>query len=166
MDCGATVHLQIEKRLKEQNQYGSRVQALALSMMAAGNVAVNKARMLVSGMTDGLMRPSECFICKLYKRASGNLQAFMSNLKRVLIARALLYRDDTVVMIQTKRACMRFYGDETISYYTAHEHKDLEGMLDDRILTALTPETTVMHDHNRVNYNELFVFRTLSATSI
>lgn len=161
VDCGATVRLPIEKRLKEQNQYGSRVQALALSMMATGNVAVNKARMLVSGMTDGLMCPSEGFICKLYKRASGNLQEFMSDLKRVLITRALLYWDDTVVMIQTKRACMRFYGDETISYYTAHEHKDLEGMLDDQILTALTPETTVMHDHNRVNYNELFCFQNI-----
>ncbi|MDO4927394.1 MAG: hypothetical protein Q3980_17305, partial [Turicibacter sp.] len=95
------VRLQIDKRLKENNQYGSRVQALALSMMATGNVAVNKVRMLISGMTDGLMCLSEGFICKLYKRASENLQEFMAGLKRRLIKRVLLYWDDTVVMIQT-----------------------------------------------------------------
>lgn len=159
--CGAAVRLQIDKHLKEKNQYGSRVQALALSMMATGNVAVNKVRMLISGMTDGLMCLSEGFICKLYKRASENLQEFMADLKRRLIKRVLLYWDDTVVMIQTERACMRFYGDETISYYTAHEHKDLDSLLDDQILTVLTPETTVMHDHNRVNYNELFCFQNI-----
>ena len=101
--CGAAVRLQIDKHLKEKNQYGSRVQALALSMMATGNVAVNKVRMLISGMTDGLMCLSEGFICKLYKRASENLQEFMADLKRRLIKRVLLYWDDTVVMIQTER---------------------------------------------------------------
>lgn len=161
VDCGAVVRLQIEKHLKEKNQYGSCVQALALSMMATGNVAVNKVRMLISGMTDGMMHPSEGFICKLYQRASKNLETFLSGLKRVLITRTLLYWDDTVVMIQTKRACMRFYGDETISYYTAHEHKDLNSLRDDQILTVLAPETTVMHDHNRVNYNELFCFQNI-----
>ena len=64
MDCGAAVRLQIDNRLKEKNQYGSHVQALALSMMATGNVAVNKVRMLLSGMTDGLMCPSEGFLRK------------------------------------------------------------------------------------------------------
>lgn len=160
-DCGATVRLQIEKRLKEKNQYGSRVQALALSMMSTGNVAVNKVRMLIGGMTGGLMQPSEGFLCKLYKRAAGELQGFMAELKRAMITRELLYWDDTVIMIQTRRACMRFYGDETISYYTAHEHKDLDSLLEDQVLTVLSPETTVMHDHNRVNYNELFCFQNI-----
>lgn len=117
--------------------------------------------MLISGMTGGLMCLSEGFICKLYKRASENLQEFMAGLKRRLVKRVLLYWDDTVVTIQTERACMRFYGDETVSYYTAHKHKDLDSLLDDQILTVLTPETTVMHDHNRVNYNELFCFQNI-----
>lgn len=51
---------------------------------------------------------------------------------------------------------MRFYGDETIAYYTAHDAKDLDGMMEDAILTVLTEETTVMHDHNRINYNDRF----------
>lgn len=129
--------------------------------MATGNVAINKVRMLINGMTSGFMNPSEGFISKLYKRASNNLGIFMNELKKVLICRALVYWDDTVIMIQTQRACMRFYGDETISYYTAHEHKDLDSLIEDDILTLLTWDTTVMHDHNRVNYNEKFCFQNI-----
>lgn len=161
VDCGATVRLQIEKQLKEKNQYGGNVQALALSLMTTGNVAINKVRMLINGMTSGFMNPSEGFISKLYKRASNNLGIFMNELKKVLICRDLVYWDDTVIMIQTQRACMRFYGDETISYYTAHEHKDLDSLIEDDILTLLTWDTTVMHDHNRVNYNEKFCFQNI-----
>ena len=158
IDCGALARLQIDVKLKEQNQYGSNVQAMALSLMSTGNVAINKVRMLINGMTNGLMNLSEGFICKLYGRAFNGLSIFIAGVRRELIKRALIYWDDTVIMIQTKRACMRFYGDETISYYAAHDHKDLEGLLEDDILTVLTKETTAMHDHNKVNYNGRFSF--------
>lgn len=161
MECGAEVRIQVASRLKEANQYGSTVQAVALSFMVTGNVAINKVRMLINGMTSGLMTPSEGFICKLYKRAAMGLAAFIKDLRAVMIQRAVLYWDDTVIMIKTKRACMRFYGDESISYYTAHSSKNLGSLLEDDILTVLTEETTVMHDHNKVNYNEKFSFRNI-----
>lgn len=69
-----------------------------------------------------------------------------------------LGEDDTVIMIKTKRGCLRFYGDDRIAYYTAHNHKDLDSLEDDKILKLLTKETMVMHDHNTVNYNERFCF--------
>lgn len=160
-DCGTAVRLQIDKRHKEKNQYGNHIQALALSLMATGNVAINKVRMLINGMTDGIMDPCEGFICKLYKRASDGLADFKEELRKIMITRTLVYWDDTVIMIQTARACMRFYGDETIAYYTAHDAKDLDGLIEDDILTVLTKDTTVMHDHNRVNYNERFSFQNI-----
>lgn len=129
--------------------------------MATGNVAINKVKMMLNGMINGEMNPSEGFVCKLYKRASGELKDFKEDLRKNMICRSLLYWDDTVIMIQTERACMRFYGDENISYYTAHAAKDLEGIIEDDILTVLTSETHVMHDHNRVNYNERFSFLNL-----
>ncbi len=161
VDCGAQLRQLIEPNLKEANQYGNTVQAMALSLMVTGNVAINKVSMLLNGMTGGMMNPSEGFICKLYKRASLKLDDFIKDLRVELIQRAILYWDDTVIMIKTKRACMRFYGDETISYYTAHTSKNLEGILEDDILTVLTDETTVMHDHNKVNYNKQFSFRNI-----
>lgn len=85
IECGARVRLQIDPKLKEANQYGRNVQAMALSLMATGNVAVNKVRMLINGMTAGAMNPSEGFIWKLYKRASVNLEKFMRDLKSRMI---------------------------------------------------------------------------------
>lgn len=82
-------------------------------------------------MTGGLMHPSEGFLYKLYKRASGNLEGFLKELKGIIVS---------------------------ISYYTAHEHKGLDSLLDDRVLAMLTPQTIAMHDYNRVNYNEHFCF--------
>lgn len=157
-DCGAIVHQPVENNLKEKRQYGSNVQAMALSLMVTGNVAINKVKMLTSGMTGGLMQMSEGFICKLFQRAARSLEPFLSGLKRIVVTRPIVYWDDTVIMIKKARACMRFYGDGNISYYTAHMRKDMDGLLEDGILEALRPETTVMHDHNKVNYNERFCF--------
>ena len=63
-----------------------------------------------------------------------------------------MYWDDTVIMVDKKRACLRFYGDEKIAYYTAHKQKNEEGIIEDGILNTLSNEVTVMHDHNKINY--------------
>ena len=162
--CGDRVRLAIGKNHKEKNQYGSNAQAMALSLMATGNVAVNKVRMLISGMTNGEMLLSEGLISKLYKRAAAALKVFLAEIRGFIIQKTLLYWDDTVIMIKTARACMRFYGDETVAYYTAHQHKDMDSLLNDGILPVLTDETTVMHDHNRVNYNDLFCFKNIECS--
>ena len=160
-DCGAQVRLQIEKHLKEQNQYGSTVQALALSLMVTGNMAVNKVCLFFSGMTGESLHPSEGYVCKLCRRAAKGLEDFKAGLKKAMIQRTVLFWDDTVAMINKQRACMRFYGDEQISYYTAHEKKDLGSLIEDNVLELLTAQTTVMHDHNTVNYNERFCFENI-----
>jgi transposase len=161
--CGAAVRQQIPENLKEPNQYGDHVQALALSLMNTGNVAINKVRALLFGMTGGAMTQSEGFIAKLQSRAASGLRMFVENLKTVLVHRTLVYWDDTVIMINTERACLRFYGDDTISLYAAHEHKDKESLDDDGILGLLESTTFAMHDHNKVNYNVRFFFQNLDA---
>ena len=65
------------------------------------------------------------------------------------------------VYINTNRACLRFYGDEKISYYMAHDRKDLDGIVEDKVLDYLDENQTVMHDHNKVNYNERFFFNNI-----
>lgn len=54
---------------------------------------------------------------------------------------------------------MRFYGDDKIAYYTAHPQKNKAGLDEDQILTSLSKDTIVMHDHNKVNYNEDYDFK-------
>ena len=129
--------------------------------MNTGNVPINKVRTLLIGMTADCMHPSEGYIAKLQKRAARGLEMFMSDLKILLIQRNVLYWDDTVIMINTARACLRFYGDESISFFTAHEHKDIESLEDDNILPLLPSSATVMHDHNKVNYNAKFSFQNI-----
>ena len=37
----------------------------------------------------------------------------------------------------------------------------MNGLIDDNILAVLTKDTTVMHDHNKVNYNGQFSFENI-----
>jgi hypothetical protein len=82
----------------------------------------------------------------------------MEELRQAVLRLNLLFRDDTVIMIRTARGCLRFYGNEKLALYKAHRHKDKEGLYKDNILALLPAETVVMHDHNKVNYNEAYHF--------
>lgn len=48
-NCHKKVHQNIPIRLKEENQYGSEVQAIALSLLNEGNVSMNKIRHIIKG---------------------------------------------------------------------------------------------------------------------
>ncbi len=160
-NCGTEFRSQIPPQLKEKAQYGSGLQALALSLTNTVNASMNKVSMFLEGITNGELTPCEGYVAKLQVRAAKGLRQFREELKLVLISRKLIYWDDTVIMILTERACFRFYGDETIAYYTAHMHKDMESLDDDNVLNLLTADTKTMHDHNTVNYNEKYSFENI-----
>lgn len=156
--CGEIVRTGIAPGHRAEWQYGPSVQALALSLMTTANTAINKIPMILSGITRGTVHPSEGYIAKLPKRAANGLLQFMSDVKAHIKELPLVYWDDTVVMADKSRICLRFYGDEKIAYYTAHQKKDLAGVLEDGILQALPKTARVMHDHNSINYNKAFIF--------
>lgn len=156
--CHKEVHEKIPVRLKEENQYGSEINALALALTNEGNVPCNKIRKIIRSFSHNEIDMSEGYIIRLQKRASKNLQDFKSALYNALLKENLMYWDDTVIMVNQNRSCLRFYGTEKIAYYVVHEHKDLEGIKEDKILNTLSENTTVMHDHNKVNYNEDFSY--------
>lgn len=157
--CGKTFHENIPNNLKSENQYGPAVQALELTLMNQANVTINKAQKITYGMTDGEIDLSEGYISKLQKRASDKLEEFMKEMRGEIIKQKLLHWDDTVIMVDTSRSCLRFYGTENLAMYTAHEHKNKEGLDNDRILNVLAKDTVVVHDHNKVNYNEEYKFK-------
>jgi hypothetical protein len=161
VECGIEARQPIPSNLKEPNQYGGKVQALALSLMNTGNVAINKVRTLLPGMTNGDMTQSEGYIAKLQSRAAAEVSMFVAELKTELVRRSLVYWDETVIMINTARSCLRFYGDDTISLYTAHARKDMAGIDEDGVLGLLQSTTFAMHDHNKLNYNEKFFYQNL-----
>jgi hypothetical protein len=160
-DCGEHFRTGIAPTLRAKCQYGPMTQAAALSLMNTVNAPINKVRTFLSGLTGGQIVPSEGYIAKLQLRAATALGTFMEDLRHILITRSLVYWDETVIMINKARGCLRFYGDETIAYYAAHLRKDMESLDEDNVLILLTPDTSVMHDHNKVNYNDKFSYRNL-----
>ena len=158
-ECGKTFHEEIPNNLKEENQYGPEVQALELTLMNQANVTINKAKKITYGMTKGEIDLSEGYIAKLQKRASDKLCDFMKEMKAEIIKQPILHWDDTVIMIDTNRSCLRFYGTEKLAMYTAHSKKDKNGLDEDGILNVLDKETIVEHDHNKINYNEDYCFK-------
>lgn len=163
--CGETVKTGQGPNLKADAQYGANVDALSLSLMNTTNAAINKVPMFLSGLTGEEICPSEAYMVKLQRRSAQNLGQFRQDLRRLMIERDLLYWDDTVIWADKARICLRFYGDEDIAYYVAHEKKDLNGIMEDDILTVLQATTKVMHDHNTVNYNPLFAFINLECNA-
>lgn len=144
--------------LKAENQYGSVIQAMALALLNLGSVSINRTQRLLSGLTSETLSVSQGYLSKLQKRFSRKLTSFVEDVRAACIFSDLIYWDDTVVFINTSRACFRFYGNEHIALYYAHMKKDLAGILEDNVLPRLPSTTTVMHDHNTINYHEGFVF--------
>ena len=144
--------------MKEENQYGSNVQALSLSLMNIGNVSVNKVRKMIYGLSEEDINPTEGYIIKQQKKAAKALNNFNNALTKSCLNLKTVYWDDTVIDINKSRGCLRFYGDEKIALYKAHAAKDKKGLDEDNILKLLPKETVVMHDHNKVNYNKEYSF--------
>jgi hypothetical protein len=157
--CGKECHEPIPNRLKEECQYGPEVQALALDLMDEGHVTINKTAKMIFGLTRGELALSEGYLAKLQRRASKAAEDFCADLKREILTQPIMHWDDTVVMVNKRRACLRFYGNETLALYKAHERKNKEGMDEDGMLRLLPATTVVVHDHLMVNYNKEFSYQ-------
>lgn len=157
-NCKKNVRKNIPENLKEDNQYGNKVQATALTLANIGNVPMNKIRKIICGLTMNEIDLSEGYIAKLQKRAASKLEQFIIDLKFYITHLNLLYWDDTVIMINTQRSCMRFYGNEDVALYCAHLQKNKDGLDKDNVLKMLSSSTVVEHDHNIINYNDEYSF--------
>ncbi|MBQ9155999.1 MAG: IS66 family transposase [Eubacterium sp.] len=160
-ECGKRVRAPIPKRLKEENQYGANIQAMVLALLDLGFISVKRTRDITIGMMDRELRLSEGFVGKVQKKAARMLKDFNEEVKAFCLVQKILYWDDTVVFMNTARACFRFYGNEKVAYYRAHESKGAEGIKDDGILANLTEKTTLMHDHVKYNYRKEFLFKNI-----
>lgn len=131
-NCGKTVRTK-DSSLKAENQYGPAIQATALALMNLGFVSMNRTRFLLCGIDPESISISEGYLAKLQKRHASRLQGFADDVRTACVGSPLLYWDETVVFIDTSRACVRFYGNEQLAYYTAHMNKNLEGIMEDTL---------------------------------
>ena len=74
LECGTIFISEIPPGLRGEAQYGSGIQALALTLTNNVNAAMNKNAMFLAGITNGELTPCEGYIAKLQKRAAGQLQ--------------------------------------------------------------------------------------------
>ena len=157
-NCHNIVRENIPKNLKEENQYGNKVQAHVLSLTNIANVPFNKTRRIITGLTSNEINLSEGYIAKLQKRASNLLEDFIIDLKDYIYTVSTIHWDDTVIFVNKKASCLRAYCDDDFILYTAHERKNKTGLDEDDILNKLPSTTRVVHDHNMVNYNKDYVY--------
>ena len=160
-ECGKITRAKIPEQLKEKNQYGPGIQSLTLALVDLGFVSVARAQEMLTGILGNGLTPSMGFVGKVQKKAARFLKEFREEVKKVCLTQRVLYWDDTVIFINTARACFRFYGNEKVAYYTAHAAKDAKGIEEDGILSALTEKTYLMHDHVKYNYRKEFLFRNI-----
>ena len=156
--CGKTIRTK-DPSLKAENQYGPAIQATALALMNLGFVSINRTRSLLCGIDPESVLLSEGYLAKLQKRYGDRLRAFAEDVRNACVGLPLLYWDETVVFIDTSRACIRFYGNDRLALYTAHMNKNLDGIMEDNVLPALPETATVMHDHCLINYRKDFRYR-------
>ena len=158
LECKKEIISPIPNNLKEDNQYGSNIKALAVSLVNEGFVSFNRTKSLINGFTSGYVNMSEGFMVKLQKQSFNNLTVFNNDLKLKMLNESIIHWDDTVIMIDGQKSCLRFYGNEKLALFTAHETKGKVGIQEDAILSNLKKETTVVHDHLTHNYSEEYEF--------
>ena len=156
--CGKTFHKEIPNYLKEECQYGKNLKSLILTLTNVGNVSLNKQRRIISGLSMGEIDPCEGYLAKLQKQASKKLDKFIEEIRKNIIGSEIVYWDDTVININGNQSCMRYYGNESVCLFKAHEKKNKEGIDKDNILKLLSSNTVVEHDHNKINYNPEYSF--------
>lgn len=156
--CGKLVHEYIPNHLKEECQYGSQVKSLVLTLTNIGNVPYNKQRRILSGLSIEEIEPCEGYLAKIQRVASKKLDKFIEELRCALLKSEIVYWDDTVISINKNQSCMRYYGNDYVCLFKAHEKKNKAGIDEDKILPYLSSNTVVEHDHNKVNYNSDYGF--------
>ncbi len=157
-DCGHEFHSNIPKCLKEENQYGTTVQSLAVCLTNEIYTPFNKTVKLVSGITYGEINLSEGYVVKLQKRAYKYLEQFIEDLKKYFPNQTVYGWDDGVISVNKKQAILRVYCTDKVVLTLAHNKKDEASLDDDNILIKTTNTTIVMHDHILHNYNEKYSF--------
>lgn len=157
-DCGKVFHENIPNHLKEDIQYGSRLKSVALTLTNVGNVPFNKIRRILSGLSMEEINPTEGYLAKLQKVSGKGLDNFIKELEDAVRTSEIVYWDDTVIQVDKKQSCMRYYGNDNICLFKAHEKKNKDGLDKDDILNKLSCKTIVEHDHNKVNYNDEYCY--------
>ena len=161
-ECNKDFHINIPNNLKEDIQYGRRLQSLAVCLTNDIYTPFNKTVKLISGITNGEIRMSESYVTKLQKRAAGYLEDFIDELKNHIISSPVYGWDDGVVSINKKDGILRTYCTDNTALFIGHEKKNEAGLDEDGILVNTSKDTIVMHDHLIITIMKNILLKMLS----
>ena len=162
--------------------YGNNVNAIALSLMNEANTALNKVSSVLSGISNNEINMSEGYLIKLQKKSSEKLTNFIYDLKEKVVLLDRIFWDDTTVNFgiekpaegydekdlkyleegknkKVREGTIRFYGDDNLALLIGHRNKNFDSINDDDILSRLSENCVVMHDHLLLNYNDKYKFK-------
>lgn len=154
--CNMRFKIKIPNQIKEPAQYGPHIKSLICVLLKGGIVSVKRVSLIINSLLK--LNISEGYICKLARQLGEMCEDFSKKVTSLFQFFTIIGWDDTVVRANGKNICFRTYVTNFISLYTAHDQKNLQGLIDDGILTSLTVLNRVIHDHNTVNYNDIFNF--------
>ena len=157
--CGSVFKVGIPNHLKEEAQYGPMIKTYICLLSKVGIVSVNRIQKIIEATLE--LSPSEGFISDTIQKFGELTEDFARKLANLFQCFAVVHWDDTSITVNGKQECLRSYVTDWMNLFVHHEKKDLEGLIDDGILTTLTAVNMVMHDHNTVNYNEIFNYLNL-----
>ena len=84
---------------------------------------MKRTQEFITGISHGEIETSAGYIAKLQKRVYEQLERFDEELKKEIIKLDIVHWDDTVIMINKNRGCLRFYGNDKLAYYASHTRK-------------------------------------------
>lgn len=158
-ECGSVFKVGIPNHLKEEAQYGPMIKTYICLLSKVGIVSVNRIQKIIEATLE--LSPSEGFISDTIQKFGELTEEFARKVATIFQCFAVVHWDDTCITVNGEIRWLRSYATKWMNLFVYHEKKDLEGLIDDGILTVLTAIHKVMHDHNTVNYNEIFNYLNL-----
>lgn len=157
--CNTFFEVKIPNNLKEAAQYGTNIKALICVLVKYSCVSIIRVHELLRELLG--LNISQGYICKICQVFGEKCEDFAKELSSIINKYQICYWDDTTVSANGKNINYRVYGTNNISLYTAHPQKNLNGLIEDNVLSRLSSLNYVMHDHNCVNYNQMFTFQNI-----
>jgi transposase len=123
-------------------QYGVNLEALAVSLNAAGTASINRAHEILSGVfgapiSTGTVR---AMVCGCAQKVSGAVQA----IKDAVIDEPLLHADETGTRVDTRTVWAHAASTDRLAYITLHENRGKKAM--DAIGILPSYAGAVIHD--------------------
>ncbi len=141
-DCGATTMADVPTGVGGPTQYGPRMRALAVYLLAAQHLPVVRTAELLSDVVHAPVSPGS--LAGWYAATAAGLGGVDAALRDALGAAPVLGADETGIRVGGALAWVHAARTDTLTRYTVSPRRGVEAMLAAGVLPALTPDTVLV----------------------